>query len=576
MKKTRLNSLAFVLFAAILVSSCGGLNKMVKLAPQVRYSVTPEILEMHADSVEITLKASFPAKFFNKNATLTITPILKYANGQKEFASVTRQGEAVQANNPVISFVSGGSLTHVAKIPYTEDMRISELELKITAQMKDQSVDLPAVKVADGVISTAGLVQDDAKSIMAADKFVRVISQSKGADIHFIINKANLRNSELKAEDVALLKEFITEASEKDNFEFVGIEISAYASPDGPEKLNTKLSEKRAVVAEKYLNKEFKKLNVEGTAEENFFTSKSTPEDWDGFKKLMEASDIQDKELILRVLQMYSDPVVREKEIKNIAATYEEIADGIMPKLRRSQLKVNVNVVGYSDSLLSVYAKENPDTLNLEELMYAATLNDNSDDKLAIYTKAADKYQDDWRASNNMGVIYLNNKDYANAEKALTEANKRQASNAIIQNNLGVVAFMNKDYTKAQEYYNAAAGAGREVSYNQGVIAIKVANYDGAANLFGSDCAFNVALVKLLNNNNTDAALGKIKCSDNPEEAMMYYIKAIVGARTQNSDLLFNNLRTAIDKDPTIAGLAKTDLEFAKYFEDGTFKSIVE
>lgn len=575
MKKSRLNSLAFVLLAAVILSSCGGLNKMVKMAPQVRYSVSPEVLEMHADSVEITLKGSFPAKFFNKNATLTITPVLKYANGQTEFASYTVQGEAVQANNPVISFVSGGSFTHTAKIPYKDDMRISTLELKIVASMKGQNLDLPAVKVADGVIATAGLAQDDAKAIPAADKFVRITTDSKGADIHFVIQRADLRNSELKEEDVKMLQEFIKNASKDDNYEFAGVEVLAYASPDGPEDLNTTLADKRMKVAQGYLGKEFKSAKVNDKSEQ-FYNTKSTPEDWEGFKKTLENSDIQDKELILRVLQMYSDPVVREKEIKNIAAAYEELADKVLPKLRRSQLKVTINKVGYADSTLRKLSVETPDVLNLEELLYSATLTEDLATKLSIYKVATDKYADDWRAPNNVGYVYLMQNDLANAEQYFNEAKNRQATNTIVLNNLGVVSFYKGDYAKAEEYYTSAAGAGREVSYNQGVIALKKADYDEAANLFGSDCSFNVALVKLLNNNNTDACLGKIKCSDNPEDAWMYYLKAIVGARTQNSDLCFNSLRTAIEKESSLAGLAKTDLEFAKYFEDGTFKSIVQ
>lgn len=575
MKKTRLNSLAFVLLATVILSSCGGLNKMVKMAPQVRYSVSPEVLEMHADSVEITLKGSFPAKFFNKNAVLTITPILKYANGQTEFASYTVQGEAVQANHPVISFVSGGSFTHNAKVPYKDDMRISELELKVVASMKDQNVDLPPVKVADGVISTAGLTQDDAKPISAADKFVRITTETKGADIHFVIQRADLRNSELRAEDVKMLKEFINKSAEEENYEFKGVEVLAYASPDGPEDLNTSLAERRMKVAQNYLGKEFRSAKVDDDSDQ-FYNVRSTPEDWEGFKKELEKSDIQDKELILRVLQMYSDPVVREKEIKNIAAAYEELAEEVLPKLRRSQLKVNINKVGYADSTLRKLSVENPDTLNLEELLYSATLTEDMNTKLSIYKAATDKYADDWRAPNNVGYVYLKQDDLANAEQFFNEAKSRQATNSIVLNNLGVVSYFKGDYAKAEEYYTAAAGAGREVSYNQAVIAMKKADYDEAANLFGSDCSFNVALVKLLNNNNTDACLGKIKCSDNPEDAWMYYLKAIVGARTQNSDLCFNSLRTAIEKEPSLAGLAKTDMEFAKYFEDGTFKSIVE
>ncbi|MCK4663412.1 MAG: hypothetical protein KAT68_11140 [Bacteroidales bacterium] len=576
MKKSNINYLVTVLLSVVILSSCGGLSKMVKMAPEVRYSVSPEILEMHADSVEITLNGSFPAKYFNKNAELTVTPVLKYDKGEVLFASKQLQGDAVQANNTVISSVSGGSFSHTAKIAYTDDMRISNLELKIVASMKGQSVDIPSVKVADGVLATAGLAENDAKSIMAADKFVRITTKTEGADIHYIINRAEVRNSELRSDDIKALKTFIEEASKQENYEFTGVEISAYASPDGTEELNTKLADKRSVSAEKYLGKTLKKLKVEGTKEEGFYTTKATPEDWEGFKKLMEASDIQDKEIILRVLQMNSDPVVREKEIKNLAAAYEVLKVDILPQLRRSMLNVNINIVGYSDSLLTVFAKENPDTLTKEELLYAATLTSDADEKLAIYKVAAKNFTDDWRGPNNVGYLYILKNNLTEAENAFNEAKKINESNTTVLNNLGVVAYLNNDFEKAKEYYNSAAGAGREVGYNQAIISLREADYEGAATLFGSDCSFNVALVKLLNNNNTDACLGKIKCSDDPEAGKMYYLKAIVGARTQNSDLLYNSLRTAVEKDPSLAGLAITDMEFAKYFEDGTFKSIVE
>ncbi len=586
MKKTNVSFLASILLTAVFLTSCGGLNKMVKLAPDVKYSVTPEILEMHGDSVKMTLKGSFPTKYFNKKAILTVTPVLKYEAGETTFETKTLQGEDAQANNQVISFVAGGSFDLTSTIPYSEDMKISDLELRVKASIKDKSVDVPTQKVADGVIATAGLIEKDPKSIKADDKFVRVTTQTKGADIHFIINKANIRNSEIKAEDMAALKDFVKEASEKSDYEFKGVDLLAYASPDGAIDLNTKLSANRLKNTENFFGKQLKKDKVEAAKEENFFNTKSTPEDWDGFQKLMQNSDIQDKDLILRVLSMYSDPVVREKEIKNISAAYTIIADKILPQLRRSQLKVNIAIVGYSDSVLTELSNTNPDTLNIEELMYAATLTQDIDKQLNIYKTVVKKDSVCVRGYNNVGYVYIKQNKLDEAKAALEEAKKTDPNNAMVLNNLGVVAYLNNDLEAAEEYYNAAAGAkqGNEISYNQAIISVKKGDYENALQLFASSKynTFNFALAKFLNFKNTqnadtyEASMGILKKIDNQDDALIYYLKAIIGAHQQNADLIYNNLRTAIDKDASLSGKAKTDIEFAKYFEDETFKSIVQ
>ncbi len=337
-----------------LLSSCGGLNKMLKEAGNVNYQVEPEVLETHSGNVAVAITGSFPESYFNKKATLEAVPVLVYEGGEVEFEPVTVQGEDVEANNEVIKF-TGDKFNYSATVPFKEEMRVSELILKSTASMKDKSVTLPDVKLADGVIATSTLVKKKGRPIIVPDKFKRVILESKGADIHYVINRANVRGSELKAEDISALKAYLIEASEKVNYEFTGTEVSAYASPDGPLDLNEKLSGKRAETAGQFFNRELTKAEIEGTEKEGFLKITTTAEDWDGFKELMQKSDVQDKELILRVLSMHSDPVVREKEIKNMAEAFEVLKDDILPKLRRSQLIVNVNVVGFSDEEILNY-----------------------------------------------------------------------------------------------------------------------------------------------------------------------------------------------------------------------------
>ncbi len=582
MKKSSINYLAIIV-AAIFLTSCGGVNKMIKMAPEVSYSVSPDVLEMHGDSVEITVSGKFPPKYFNKKAIVTATPVIKGKSGETAFKSYTMQGEAVEANNKVIPFATGSGFSYTDKILYSEDMRISTLNLKLTATVGSSSVDLPGVKLADGVISTPILLKIDAKSIKASDKFVRVTQDSYSADIHYIINRAEVRNSELKQDDIKAFEVFIKNAAGEERHHFTGAEILAYASPDGAEDLNTRLVSKRKKSAESYLTRRFKKAKTDEYKAEEFLTSKETPEDWAGFKKLMEKSDIQDKELILRVLSMYSDTEVREKEIKNISKAYEVIAEDILPQLRRSRMNLNIDIIGYSDEELLTLIDSVIDTLNVEELMKAATLVDDLDKQLMVYQAIVKNYGDDWRGQNNVGYVYMQKEMINEAEKAFEDALKVNENNTIILNNLGVVNHYKGNIDKALEYYDAAAGAGDAVSYNKGIIAIKKGEYDIALqNEYFKEPSFNFALAKFLNYSNTknsgefDAAHGILKKLDDQEEAVVYYLKALIGARQQNSDLMINNLRTAIEKDAAYKKMAITDLEFAKYFDDSNFISLTQ
>ncbi|MBI9068398.1 MAG: tetratricopeptide repeat protein [Salinivirgaceae bacterium] len=584
MKKANVSILASFLLVALILTSCGELGKMAKMAPQVRYEVTPKVLEMNGDSVEATIKVTFPTKFFQKKAILEITPVLKYEGGEKAFKTLTLQGEDVQANNQSVSFISGGTFTITSKIVFEEGMRKATLVGRVKAIVGEDNAELPEVKLADGVMSSALLLEKDAMVIAADNKFVRITTDSKDAAIHFVINQATIRGQELKKEEMKALKDFVDTYATKENVEFKGVEISAYASPDGELDLNTKLADKRMSTSEKYFARELKKAKVAGLEDANFISAKSTPEDWDGFKKLMQESEIQDKELILRVLSMYSDPVVREKEIKNIAAAYEQIAEDVLPQLRRSKLTVNIAIIGYSDEELKELAIANADTLKVEELMYAASILTDKNQKLAVYQKVAANFADDWRGHNNSGYILYNQGKYAEAKAAFEEAKKLDASNSTVLNNLGACAHMEGDVTAAKEFYNAAAGAGNQVSYNQALIAAKTGNYENALNLFVSSKmnTFNFALVKMLNYSITknadtyDAALGILTKVENQDAANVYYLKAILGARKQDTDLLFNNLRTAIEKDASYKAYALKDIEFAQYAADGTFKTIVE
>jgi len=397
MKRLTLNLLTLGV-AAIVLSSCGGINKMVENSSAVKYEVKPSPLETHAGQVEVTINTTFPEKYFNKKATVVATPVLKYEGGQTAFESTTLQGESVEANNKVIPY-TGGSYSYTGKIAYTPEMRKSELVIEMSAQYKTKAaVPIPGIKIADGVIATSTLVKNDPQAILMGDQFKRITPQSYDAEILYVINKSDIRDSELKKEGVKKFTSNIAGAKNDSTVKIKGAKISSYASPDGALELNEKLSGNRGESAERYLTRTLKQLKIEGYDVEGFLKSVETAEDWDGFKKLMEASSIQDKELILRVLSMYSDPAVREKEIKNMAQAYEAIKVDVLPQLRRSQLSIEAEKIGYSDEQLAVLSKKSPESLNLEEILYAATLTNDLNEKLAIYQAAANKYPDCYRA----------------------------------------------------------------------------------------------------------------------------------------------------------------------------------
>lgn len=570
----RINYLASFLFAAVFLSSCGGLDKMKEEASNLQYSVTPKVLEMHAGIVKYEIKGDIPAEWFNKKAIVEFTPVYKFEGGEELLESKTYQGESVEANNKVIAFETGGSMEFAGEFAYQEAMRNGDLEMRAVATIKDKNLDLLSVKLADGVISTPLLVMVDPMPIAAADKFQRVISTTKEADIHYVIQRSEVRNSELKAEDIKALENFVKAANETANEEFKGIEVSAYASPDGPENLNERLSEQRKKSADKYLTKVIGKAKVSKEDAATLYNLKSTAEDWDGFKGLVEASTIEDKDLILRVLSMYSDPVIREKEIKNISATYKVLADDILPQLRRSEIMVKVDKIGFSDEEILDFAVKNPDTLNVEELLYAGKLTQELDAKAAIYTTATVKYEKCFRAFNNLAYVNILQGNLTDAKVALEKANELKEGDAVIANNLGVVALMEGDKETAKTYFLSATDAGNAVDYNLGIINIMDGEYEAAVNYFQNHKSFNTALAMLLAGKN-DSANKAIDVVEK-ECAMNYYLKAVINARIGDEGAVMNNLKTAVEKKADLKQMAKTDLEFRNYFENETFKTIVE
>jgi len=376
----------------------------------------------------------------------------------------------------------------------------------------------------------------------------------------------------MKGADVKDLESFIKDVKKNDRQELKGVEIKAYASPDGKEDENAKLAGKRDVSAKKFLKKKMRK--IEEFKVEEFFKSLVTPEDWDGFKKLMEESNIQDKEIILRVLSMYNDPEVREREIKNISSAFTAIAKEILPKLRRSQILVNINNIGLSNEEILTAVKNDINSLKVEELLYSATLMESASDKLMIYETAMKNFSQDWRGYNNAGLVKFNSKDYTAAKSLFEKAAVLSPNNKVINNNLGAVELINGNVDKAKVFFGAAAGLGKALDYNNGIVAMKEGKYTEAVKYFGSCKTVNSALASILTDNTSEALrkLDEVK----GEEAMVSYLRAVIGAKTSNKDLVIAGLKSAIEKDGSLKETASTDMVFAKYFSDADFKAIVK
>lgn len=570
MKQTRIHIIGSIVLAVAL-SSCAGLNKMKKKAPTVQYSVTPEVLEAHGGKVAIDIKAQYPAKFWDKKASAEITPVLVYDGGETVFPSYYIQGERAKGNYKVIPYNTGGQETYTNAVLYNDKMRVSNLVIRMTATKGAQSLTFDDYKIADGVIAISALVNPQgAQATVGKDQFERIVSESQAAEILYLIQQADVRGGQLSKADVKALNDYIKSVKEAENKNFKDVTVSAYASPDGALALNTTLAGNREKSASRYIAGQLDRAKV---SSKDLVKGKTTAEDWDGFKKAMEASNIQDKELILRVLSMYSDPEVREKEIKNMASTFKVIAEEILPPLRRSVLTVNAELIGKSDDELKDLSVSNPSSLNLEELLYSATLTEDVDTQLAIYKEAAAKYPEDWRTFNNVGLA-LYAKGDVNGAKAQFEKAAAVTEDPVIENNLGVIALRNNEIAKAKEHFGKAAGAGAELDNNLGIIAIYEGDYEAAIRYFGASTSCNAALAKILAGKN-DAALSTLNANTH-EVGLKYYLKAIVGANKGENDLMFENLRKATSLDSKLKAYAKKDMVFGKFFNDTTFKSIVD
>ncbi|MBQ8055811.1 MAG: hypothetical protein IJ270_03230 [Paludibacteraceae bacterium] len=565
MKKILLPFVAMVM--AFGLFSC---NKAMDSLPAEYINVNPKILETHGGKVAASITGTFPEKFFVKKAILSVTPVLKYEGGEARGETVSYQGEKVKDQNfKVVSYKEGGQFTQNISFDYVPEMRNSQLVLEFVVKTKKKEMELPDVKIADGVIATPTLVKAVAiKPAFGQDKFIRVIQETQEADLMFLIQQANIRSSEISKDEVKAVKDAIASTKEDESRAINSLAVSAYASPDGPESLNANLAEKREKAAVDFFKKQFGKKEAQPSV-----NSKFTAEDWDGFRALVMNSDIQDKEMILRVLSMYQDPLEREKEIKNMSAAYKALADEILPQLRCSKLQVVVDVIGRSDEEILDLLKNDASKLSVEETIYAGAIAKDDDTKVKAYEAAMKNYPEDWRGYNNAGAMKFMAGDVKGAQELFNQAFVKQA-NPETNFNLGLVELANGNDATAEEYFGRAAGVGDKLNEAMAVLYVKQGKYKDAAGIIGNVKSNNAGIVYIMNGD-LNTAQSTLTAIENPD-AMTHYILAIVGARANDKDLLIANLKKAVEMDKDLAKFALTDLEFYSYLADADFLAIAK
>lgn len=538
----------------LLMTSC---SKLGPLSAD-NFTVVPNPLETQAGQVPATINGTFPEKYMKKKAVVTVTPELRYADGQvAKGQSATFQGEKVMGNDQTISYKVGGRYTMKTAFDYVPEMQKSEMYLTFDARIGKKQQKVPAVKVANGVIATSELYRKTLASengCIAPDTFQRVNEKKQEANIKFLINQANIRKSELKNNSVKEFVEMLKKINaDREGFNVQNVEIQAYASPEGGVKFNDKLAGNRKNESEKYVKNTLKRTKVNADIDAHY-----TAQDWDGFQKLVAASDLQDKEVILRVLSMYEDPQEREQQIRNMSAGFRELADGILPELRRSRLIINYETIGRSDEQIKAQYSEDASKLSADELLYSATLDEPVAKQEEIYKKTAETYPHDYRAYNNLAALALAKGDTAKAREYAQKAASLGANTPEAQANLGLLSLIDGNVQDAERAIAKSSGS-ESVNQAIGTLAIAKGDYAQAEKAFAKVNSNTAALAQLLNKN-YDAAAKTLDRVENPN-AMTDYLHAVVAARRGNKFAASSYLKEALQKDPSLKQYAENDLE---------------
>ena len=535
----------FAALVALAAAACSSPEKMAEMAENVTVKCEPAVLEVIGGTIDATVSVTYPEDYFHPKAILEVTPVIVYEGGEAAMEPFIFQGEKVEDNYEVVPS-AGATVTKKVHFDYAPGMENCYLELRGVVKHKSKSVDLPSKKVADGANTTYMLVDKSGALDLKADGYQEVIKQTAEGQILYQINSSNVRNSELKGQSIKDYQAALNEILANERKTIVSTDVVAYASPDGKEDQNAKLSDNRSKSAEKAYNKVTKKIAVDAPVNVS-----SIAEDWEGFQELVAASDLEDKELIIRVLSMYSDPAVREKEIKNMSAVYSTLAKEVLPELRRARFIANVEFQNYTNEELLQLIEENIDVLDETALLRAATLVKKNEQKLDIYKKAAEKFESA-AAKYNMAVVYLNMNDVDKAAATL----KGLEMDADWQNAMGVIALRKGQLEAANNYFKKAGT--QTATKNLAVLDILNGKYEDAAAKLAGSTECNAALAQILVGNYAAADQMTCKC------AKSYYVRAIAAACQGNAEGVKANLEKAC-KNEKLAERAAKDVEFAQY-----------
>ncbi len=601
MKNKSITLLTALFLVGLLMSGCNDLKKMVKKYGEVKYEVTPNPLEVHGDKIAVSVKGTIPAGYFGKKAGVYVQPVLKYEGGSTALKPFYLKGEKVAGDGTTINNKTGGSFTYTDVIEYNPAMNKSQLVAtlvghiakepvkestsKETIKTLSKATEFPELKIADALIYTSQRIKTTGTTVLAPDGYEKETVNSKKATIYFLVNMFNL-NFKIdlnKAAEAQLGIKELNDYIAKD-WAIKNVDITAWASPEGEEQKNAGLSENRAKTANKYVEDQLDKFvkdlakktktNYKDLKKVVTYNQKANGEDWDGFLASLEKSDIADKNIMINVIKAQADRDKREQEMRNMTVVFKQVEDKILPPLRRAEISVNFLEPKKTDEKIAMLSTSTPDSLDNKELLYAATLTKDLNTQLKIYKSATTVYPQDWKGYNNAACVAIALGDANDASSLLEKANTLSPNNSAVINNLGVVSLMKKDYKAAKTYFGTAQKLGVNQNYNLGVIMIKEGNYAGAVSSFGkTSCDYNVALATLLNGNAASATT-TIDCA--AKDAQTYYLAAVIAARNNNANSVYENLKLAIAKDASYRAQAKDDLEFAKFKTTAEFENAIK
>ncbi len=580
MRNANLKVLAAIVLAVFMVTGCG-LSKMVKKYNTVKFKATPEVLETHGGKISVTVEGTIPAKYFHKKAVVEFTPVLKYATGETTLKTIKLQGEKATGDGQKVGYKSGTSFTYTDVFDYNPAMNSSELKVNPKASLKKKTVNLGEVKLADGVIYTSERVGRDFDDLQIAEhgyELETIITEA--ANLYFEYNKSNLnQNLALNKDQAAKDKITAVETFLKKNWAIKTLDILAWASPEGELSLNTKLAEERGKVGNTYMIDKLKKMIKDkvinlAKPEDAKLNVVVKGEDYDGFMKALNASNIPQKQTIANVINSQDDKAQREKAIKDMTVIYAEI-EQMLSVLRRDEVKVYCYEPKKTKDEIIKLSTTAPDKLDQKEILYSATLTEDWATKYQIYKSATQLYPQDWRNFNNAGVAAMAIGKTDEAATYLEKANTLKANDPQVAYNLGMLAVWNKKYDEAAKYLETAKKGNVNISYAEGVIKIRKADYNGALTSFGSrKCKYNIALAQILNGNPAEGQK-TLECTK-PQTAEVYYLLAVTGARQANTSVMYDNLRKAIQADAKYRDQAKEDREFLKYFKESAFQDAIK